>query len=228
MLRWSWRLLHDQAVKGYVVTLLNIAESVEIAKRAVESAAQFGIDACYWPGVWRDDAIAQMQAEGLRAGKWDQSWSNTNAVIGNFVAQYRIWKEIAAAECGAMIFEHDAVVVGRLPNLAGEGDIITLGKPSFGTLRPRQSPGFYPLFSYGDKIPGAHGYYLTPGGAASLVAAARRDGAMPVDKFICPQRFDIREYWPWPIEAHDSFTTIQKEKGCRSKHSYRRGAYRIL
>ena len=57
---------------------------------------------------------------------------------------------------------------------------------------------------------------------------ANRKGAIPVDKFICPQRFVITEYYPWPIEAHDSFTTIQKEKGCLSKHNYKPGEYRIL
>ena len=49
---------------------------------------------------------------------------------------------------------------------------------------------------------------------------AKRKGAIPVDKFICPQRFTIAEYYPWPIEAHDTFTTIQKTKGCLSKHNY--------
>ena len=214
-------------MRAYVVTLLNIPESVEVARRAVESAERFGLQASHWPGVWRDVAMAEMQAEGLRAGAFDESWSNTDAVIGNFVAQYRIWREIAASE-GAVILEHDAVVVAPIPDLQGQGDIITLGKPSFGMLRPRKEQGFYPTFSFGDKIPGAHGYYLTPNGAALLVEFAQKFGAMPVDKFISPQRFQIREYWPWPIEARDSFTTIQKEKGCRSKHAYRRGGYKIF
>jgi hypothetical protein len=179
----------------------------------------FGLEPSYHPGVWRDDAQAELAREGLKQAKFDESWSNTNAAMGNFVAQYRIWRAVER-DGPAIIMEHDAVVVAPIPKLAGQGDIITLGKPSFGKLRKPAKPGFYPLFSSGDKIPGAHGYYLTPAGASALVSMARRKGAIPVDKFICPQRFHITEYSPWPIEAHDSFTTLQRVKGCLSKHNY--------
>ncbi len=179
----------------------------------------YGLAPEKFPGVWRDDAAAALETEGLKVGKFDESWSNTAAAMGNFVAQYRIWK-LLERNGPAIIMEHDSVVVAPIPDLAGHGDIITLAKPSFGKLRKPLNPGFYPLFSSGDKIPGAHGYYLTPTGAAALISMAKRKGAIPVDKFICPQRFHITEYYPWPIEAHDTFTTIQKQKGCLSKHNY--------
>jgi hypothetical protein len=215
-------------MKAYVVTLMDLPDSVQVSNRCIESAKAFGLTVERRLGVWRDVALDELRKSGLKLGTWDQSWSNTAAVVGNFVAQYRIWVEIVESKLPGLILEHDAVVVATLPDLTNAGDIVTLGKPSFGRLKPQTVPGFYPLFSTGDKIPGAHGYFLTPCGAADLVAAARKEGAMPVDKFICPQRFpDIREYWPWPIEARDSFTTIQREKGCRSKHNYRDG-YRIL
>lgn len=214
-------------LKGYVIILENVPDSKAVGARCIDSARDFGIVAQARPGVWRDDAMRELAAEGLKLGTWDQSWSNTEAVVGNFVAQYRVWKEIAAGDEPGVIMEHDAVVVGNIPAIPEMMQIVTLGRPSFGKLRPRQAPGFYPLFSTGDKIPGAHGYYLTPDGASVLCAAAQRFGAEPVDKFICPQRFRIWEYFPWPIEAHDSFTTIQRQKGCLSKHNWGRG-YRIL
>lgn len=215
-------------MRAYVVTLLNLPESVAVARRCIASGERYGVEIHTRPGVWRDFALRELEAEGLRPGTWDQSWSNTPAVLGNFVAQYRIWREILDTGTPALILEHDAVIVAPLPVLAGAGRIVSLGKPSFGRLKPRQTPGFHPLFSTGDKIPGAHGYFVSTAGARELVDAAARDGAMPVDKFICPQRFPhIVEYWPWPIEAHDSFTTIQKEKGCLSKHNWG-GDYRIM
>ncbi len=213
-------------MRALIVTLFGLPESRAVAGRAHDSAGRFGLEPTMWPGVWRDDAQAELAKEGLTIGKFDQSWSNTNAVLGNFVAQYRLWKEIERTG-PAIIMEHDAVVVAPIPDLGGCGDIINLGKPSFGKLRQQREPGIYPLFSSGDKIPGAHGYYLTPAGASALVSMAKRKGAIPVDKFICPQRFMITELYPWPIEAHDSFTMIQKVKGCLSKHNY--GAeYKIL
>ncbi len=206
-------------MKAYIVTLFQIPESAEVASRCAQSCWKHDVVPERRPGVWRTEAQQELAAEGLKKGTFDESWSNTDAAMGNFVAQYRIWKEIERSE-PAIIMEHDAVVVAPIPELEGHGDIITLGKPSFGRLRSVPKPGFYPLFSSGDKIPGAHGYYLTPAGATAMVKMAQRKGAIPVDKFICPQRFHITEYFPWPIEAHDSFTTIQKVKGCLSKHNY--------
>jgi len=206
-------------MKACIVTLFELPESVAVAERAHQSALAHGLAPEKYPGVWRVNARAELAAEGLSIGKFDESWSNTDAAMGNFVAQYRIWKLIERNGPG-LIMEHDSVVVAPIPDLTGHGDIITLAKPSFGKLRKPLHPGFYPLFSSGDKIPGAHGYYLTPAGASALVSMAKRKGAIPVDKFICPQRFAITEYYPWPIEAHDSFTTVQKAKGCLSKHNY--------
>jgi hypothetical protein len=206
-------------MKACIVTLFGHPQSEEVAERAYQSALAHGLAPEKFPGVWRDDALRELAAEGLKQGTFDETWSNTPAAMGNFVAQYRIWKLIER-NGPAIIMEHDSVVVAPIPDLTGRGDIINLGKPSFGKVRKPLNPGFYPLFSSGDKIPGAHGYYLTPAGATALVSMAKRKGAIPVDKFICPQRFTIAEYYPWPIEAHDTFTTIQKTKGCLSKHNY--------
>jgi hypothetical protein len=30
----------------------------------------------------------------------------------------------------------------------------------------------------------------------------------------------LEEYYPWPVEVKDSFTTIQKTEGCLAKHGY--------
>lgn len=206
-------------MKAFIVTLFNIPESVEIAKRAYHSANSFGLEATLRAGVWRDVAMQELAAEGLRRGTFDESWSNTAAAMGNFVAQYRIWREIAHSE-PAIIMEHDAVVTAPIPAIPANLDIVSFGKPSFGKVLAPKVTGFLPLFSSGNKIPGAHGYYLTPAGAQMLMSMAKRKGALPVDKFICPQWFIIHEYYPWPIEAHDSFTTIQRVKGCLSKHNY--------
>jgi hypothetical protein len=214
-------------VNSYVITLMDMVESVAVAKRCIASAQRFGITAEMWPGVWRNVAMAEMDREGLKLGKHDETWSKTSSVVGNFIAQYRVWKHIARYGLPALIMEHDAVVVADVPEPPAGMDIVSYGKPSFGKLRVAHTVGFQPLFSNGDKIPGAHGYYLTPAGADTLIRAAATVGVLPVDKFISPLRFKISEFWPWPIEAHDTFTTIQKPKGCLSKHNYGEG-YRII
>lgn len=69
-------------------------------------------------------------------------------------------------------------------------------------------------------FPGAHAYRITPAGARALVEQARRH-ARPTDVFLHTDTFPfLQEFYPWPVEARDSFTTIQSEAGCLAKHSY--------
>jgi hypothetical protein len=42
----------------------------------------------------------------------------------------------------------------------------------------------------------------------------------PTDVFLNLNSFAfLQEFYPWPVEARDSFTTIQSEIGCRAKHN---------
>ena len=213
-------------MKAYIVYLPHLPQSVDVMMRAADSAAKFNMAPYAVSGVWRDQAREELRFANLKIGKFDESWSNTDAVIGNFVSQYRIWCEIAGSGHPAIIMEHDAVVIAPIPDVPVGIDICTFGKPSFGKYKA-SGDGFTIMSNLRDKIPGAHGYYLTPNGARMLAEKAHEIGALPVDKFISPQRFVIAEYYPWPIEAHDSFTTIQHVKGCRSKHNWN-GKYKIL
>ena len=45
--------------------------------------------------------------------------------------------------------------------------------------------------------------------------------ARPTDVFLNIESFPwLEEYYPWPVKADDSFTTIQNEFGCYAKHNY--------
>lgn len=80
----------------------------------------------------------------------------------------------------------------------------------------------------GGYIPGAHGYYLTPKGAQQLVDKAKQTGAAPCDLYLNNRAFpNIKELYPWVVEAWDEFSTIQNEKGCLAKHNYNED-YKLL
>ena len=219
-----WR----KTLKGYIVTLLNLPESVSMAERCIESAKQFNVDVEIFPGVWKDISINEMNNENLKLDEWDNSFSNTNAVVGNFISQFRIWKRIVESGEPGIVLEHDAVFVDYVPDLS-DGDIINLGKPSYGQFFTKTSSGIFPMFSKQNKhIPGAHGYYLTPHGANDLIQVAKDKGVAPCDIFLNKSNFpNIKEIYPWVIEARDEFTTIQKEKGCGAKHNYNK-KFKIL
>ena len=208
-------------MKGYVVTLMNLPESVAVANRCKDTGKQFDVDVEIFPAVFKDVALEELEKEGLKLSKWDESFSNVGAVVGNFVTQYRIWKTIVGSGEPGIVLEHDAVFTAPVPDLNGKGDIINLGKPSYGNFRTKNKPGVYPLYSKQGYMPGCHGYFLTPNGGELLINKANEVGAAPCDLFICNANFaDIKEIWPWMIEAQDSFSTIQKTKGCTAKHNY--------
>ena len=69
-------------------------------------------------------------------------------------------------------------------------------------------------------FPGAHAYRLNPRGAKQLVERARLE-ASPTDIFLNLDTFPfLQEYYPWPVEVRESFSTIQKTEGCLAKHMY--------
>ncbi|MGV7234715.1 MAG: hypothetical protein ACQ9ET_00510 [Nitrosomonadaceae bacterium] len=207
-------------MKGYVGTLMNLPESIKMADRCIESGKQFGVDIEIVPAVWRDVAMEELKREGLVKGKYDESWSNNDSVIGNFITQYRTWNLIVESNEPGIVLEHDAVFVNTVPDLTG--DIVNIGKPSYGQFRIQPRPGIYPMFSkVGGYIPGAHGYYLTPKGAQLLITKAKANGAAPCDIYLNKTTFpDIQELYPWVVEARDEFTTIQVRKGCIAKHNF--------
>ncbi len=229
-------------MKGYVVAIMSMPESVKIAERCVESGKQFNVDVEMFPAVFKDVAMDELAKEGLvvattnSEGKtlpnYNHIESDRGAVIGNFVSQYRVWHKIVDSGESGIVLEHDAVFVDVVPDLTGKGDIINIGKPSYGGFKTKTESGVYPMFSKpGGYIPGAHGYYITVEGAKQLIAKAKSLGASPCDLYLNNKIFpDIMELWPQVVEARDSFTTIQKELGCRAKHNFRKekSTYKFL
>ena len=72
-------------------------------------------------------------------------------------------------------------------------------------------------------FPGAHAYMITPEGAKKLIEQAQKE-ALPTDVFLHIETFPwLQEYYPWPAEARDTFTTIQNKRGCTAKHNYKDG-----
>lgn len=222
-IRWGKSLM-----KAYVGTLLNLPESVEMAERCKESGEKFGVDVEIFPAVWKDVALGELKTEDLKMSSWDESYSNVGAVVGNFITQYRIWQKILDSGEDGIILEHDAVFTDYIPELTNKGDIINLGKPSYGRFKTKTKAGVYPLFSKSGYFPGAHAYIITPNGAQQLIDKTKQIGAAPCDMFLNNKNFpNIKEIYPWIVEARDEFTTIQKEKGCTAKHNYNKD-FKIL
>lgn len=208
-------------MKSFVITIESLPESVKAATRCIRSMPEYDVQ--MFPAVTPDDdPIMIAGSEGLDLSFFDvdaQKYSRFERCVSAFLSHYSLWKKCIEDNEEYQIFEHDAVCVGNLPQFISHDGCISLGAPSYGKFNTPSVLGVSPLVS---KIyfPGAHAYRLKPKAARTLVQHARENAA-PTDVYLCKSNFPwLQEYYPWPVEARDTFSTIQKENGCRAKHNY--------
>lgn len=209
-------------MKAYVITIMDLPESVEIAKRCIESAKKFGLEVVHYSAVTpADKPLDTMAKIGIPTQTFDERWSFTEKAAAAFLSHYNLWNEAAIREENVLVFEHDAVVRAPIPIVPFKG-LLSYGFPSYGKYRTPSILGVNPLTSK-TYLPGAHAYLVKPG-AAKVIMDHARIAAQPTDVFLNIENFPwIEEYYPWPVIAEDSFTTIQNELGIRAKHNFRKG-----
>ena len=221
-------------MKAYVITIQKNEKSVEAAERCIASAAKFGLlvdkFSAYTP---EDDPIRILEEKRVIHQGLNEKYSRTLNCAAAFLSHFTLWEK-CLDEGPLIVFEHDAVVMDQIPAavIAGYGfkQMISLGKPSYGQFRNPRVLGAGPLVSK-KYFPGAHAYAIKPAAAKTITDHAREVGARPTDVYLNVENFRfLEEFFPWPVEAHDYFTTIQKEEGCQAKHNYvrNREKYNII
>lgn len=221
----------EKQVKSYVITIKDLPQSVECAQRCVDSAAKFGVNVEMFNAVTpKHDpyAIAKKLQLNLEHFK-DDVGSRPDNVLSAFLSHYRLWNLCAQGKSNFLIFEHDAVVIDNIPQYVNFKGCMSIGAPSYGKYEQAFQLGVIPLTSK-PYFPGAHAYMLKPEAAKILIEKATYY-AGPTDVFLQLSIFPwLEEFYPWPVVAKDTFTTIQNESGCLAKHSYvkNRGGYEFL
>jgi len=208
--------------KAFVITVKDNEKSEEAADRCIKSAVRFDLEVEKHYGYnAKDDVIAVAKQEGIlsidrfRANEY----SRFPNVLAAFLSHRSLWKKSHLEEQPVIIFEHDAVVVDAIPFNTPFKHLVSLGKPSYGKFNIPSVIGLGPLKSK-PYLPGAHAYMLKPSGANMLLRAAVQK-AEPTDIFINMYNFPwLQEYYPWPVEVIDNFSTIQYIYGSYAKHSY--------
>ena len=213
-------------MRAYVITIADNPKSQQVANRCVESGKKVGLTISKFAGFTpKDDLSAVLTMEGINTSGFHSEYSNYANVVAAFFGHYHLWKLSVAMNEIIFIFEHDAVITGDLPNMAFD-KVVNMGKPSYGNYNTPTTLGIQPLV-HKPYFGGAHAYMVAPEGAKLLIEKAKTD-AGPTDVFLNVHNFPwLQEYYPWIAEAQDSFTTIQKEKGCLAKHNYNEN-YEIL
>ena len=214
-------------MKNYVITIMSNPESVKVAKRCIKSGANYEMDIEHFEAITPDntDLNEMMKNEGISFDGFKEKYSRLDNCVAAFLSHYSLWKLAAENSKPTTIFEHDAVLVDKIPNVHFQ-QCISFGKPSYGRFNVPMHIGVGPLISK-TYFPGAHAYRVSPKGAEQLIYQAKR-AAKPTDVFLNIHTFPgLQEYYPWPVEARDTFTTIQKTEGCLAKHGYN-GSYKII
>lgn len=208
-------------MNAYVITLLKNEKSVQVAKRCIRSAAKNGVEVDFWKATTPNDyPIDKLLTDGVKIAGLHETYSRIANCAAAFHSHYSLWKHCIELDEEVMILEHDAVFVNNVPDIIYFDKCISLGKPSYGKWNTPSSFGVNPLTSK-RYFPGAHGYIVKPAGAKEFIKLATEVMARPTDVFLNLESFPwLQEYYPWIVEANDSFTTIQNENGCYAKHNY--------
>lgn len=211
-------------MKAFIITIMDNAKSVEMAERCKKSCLRFGLDPVLWPAVTpRHPNFKDLQETlGIIPENFDTGWSRTDNAIACFLSMAGLWTHAVEIDEPILILEHDAVMVGRLPWNFTFGWVCTLGKPSYGKFETPTTIGTGPLVQK-PYFGGAHAYAVSPEGARRLLENVSTK-SRPTDVYLNLENFPfLEEYYPWIFKVNDSFSTIQKEAGCRAKHNYNRG-----
>lgn len=208
-------------MKNYVITILENSKSVAAADRCVKSALYCGFEVEKYSAITPQNTkiYDALHEQGISSNGFKEVYSRLDNCIAAFLSHYSLWKKCVELKEEVTIFEHDAVVTNTIPEFINYKHCISFGKPSYGKFNIPADIGVNPLTSK-KYFPGAHAYRVKPPGAAMLIARAKIV-AKPTDVFLNLDNFPwLQEYYPWPVEVRDTFTTIQNEAGCLAKHNY--------
>lgn len=203
---------------AFVIAIEGNEQSQKAADRCIASGERNGVSVeKFCATTPNDEPYKILKKEGLSAFGFAEKYSRMDNCVSAFLSHYNLWKKSVDLNEPIAIFEHDAIIMDKLPKppaLVG-----SIGQPSYGKFNTPNKLGWGRLVSK-EYFPGAHAYIVHPQGAKKLVERAKID-ACPTDVFLHNSRFMfLEEYYPWIARADDSFTTIQNVRGCQAKHNF--------
>ena len=207
-------------MKAYVITIKNHNKSESVANRCIQSGAKNDIQIEKFYAVTPKDNPKQIfKDRGYPLEYFTDEFSKSENTTATFLSHLSLWEKAVKLNENVVIFEHDAVIFDKIPVNAKFNGCMTFSKPSYGNYNQPMHIGPGPL-TQKPYFGGAHGYMVSPEGAQKLIdLAPTRAG--PADVYLNVQNFPwLQEYSPWACEAKDSFSTIQRQRGCLAKHNY--------
>jgi len=210
-------------MKAFVIAIEDNELSMKAANRCIDTAKTYDIDVQIFKAITpSDNPLKLLEEKGIPVDGFNEKYSRLENCVAAFLSHYSLWEMAAKDNDDYLILEHDAYFVGPIPKIVVYNKLISFGHPSYGKYNTPNMFGVNPLTSK-PYLPGAHAYMLNRLGAKAIIEKAKTD-ARPTDVFLNTSNFPwLEEYYPWAVEARDTFTTIQKEEGCLAKHNWKGG-----
>jgi len=219
-------------MKAFVLTIKDLQESQQAAERCIESGLRHGVNVKKHYGYTpKDNPLNILESLNIPIDGFKEKYSYIEKCVAAFLGHRSLWEKAVSSQENILVLEHDAEFISSLPSSvinSSTSDIISFGQPSYGKWNTPNIIGAGPLVSK-PYFPGAHAYMVTPYGASQALKKANKE-AGPTDTFFNISRFpSLKEFYPWPVIANDSFTTIQRSEGCLAKHNWKDGVgYAII
>ena len=206
-------------MKAFVITIRGHNKSESVAHRCIKSGKKHGVNIEKFYAVTPKDNPKQIfKDRGWPLEYFTDDFSKSENTTATFLSHYSLWEKSYKSKETVIIFEHDAVLYDSIPTVQFDG-CMTFSKPSYGNFNTPTHIGPGPL-TQKPYFGGAHGYIVNPYGAKQLMDKAITH-AGPADVYLNVNNFPwLQEYSPWVCRADDSFSTIQRTRGCLAKHNY--------
>lgn len=214
--------------KAYCITLRKLSSSCDQAQACVRSGHKHGMTITTFDATDKFRASKEAAALGIPSVVAFDDVETKRfrpvraAQLGCFVSHFRIWEKAAISNDGCYVFEHDALIIDRIPKFDVEG-VVNLQDsvwrdPSWAffskvsnKLRDpeyREPDRFGLAFSEFICLPGTCAYWISPSAAAVLIRQARNFGPLPVDLFINKRLVPIMDLNPFPVVPDHKESTI--------------------
>ena len=135
-------------MKMFVITIMENERSVQVADRCVKSGLVFGYSIEKHPAYSPQNCDVYEELKKLKYSPdgFIEKYSRPENCIAGFLSHHSLWKKCIRLNEPIVIFEHDAVLVGEIPQLQ-MFDILSFGKPSYGKFNTPKFIGYGSLVS---------------------------------------------------------------------------------
>ena len=96
-------------MKGYVITIETLEQSVQCAERCIKSAARIGFDVHKFnASTPADNPVDYLAEQGVGTEGFKEVYSRFHNCVAAFTSHYRLWQKSVEENETLMVLEHDA------------------------------------------------------------------------------------------------------------------------